>query len=275
MHIPIDSISIELPIINYNAKDPLFITNTPSSFNKTNSSYKLPNSLSNNVERPTSPQPLKNTPIYATPAPLPNAIPSSWLELSLQGHSLSFNVMIEGREVAIVVQNPTFLAQVVGEGMRLAMEAYNTHVWMASMLHTPLPVQVPQTLLFHIPTWETPVLYPMEQNPAVMPFLPPTMSNLGMDPLFNPFHLYQQGAPPPVLVPTGSVESSNQGPNNVATSSQLARHQTAGKLTVRELCASYESHVERNRKAGEAEEKLATNSTTQHDRINEYNHMEL
>ncbi|KAH0738715.1 hypothetical protein KY290_037420 [Solanum tuberosum] len=165
--------------------------------------------------------PLNNTPIYVTPAPPPNAIPSSWLEISLQGHSLSFNVMIEGREVAIVVQNLTFLAHVVGEGMRLAMEAYNTHVWMAFMLHTPLSVQVPQTLLYHIPTWETPVLYPMEQNLVVMPFLPPTMSNLGMDPLFNPLHLYQQGAPPPVLVPTGSVESSNQGPNNVATSSQV------------------------------------------------------
>ncbi|KAK4726791.1 hypothetical protein R3W88_031708 [Solanum pinnatisectum] len=77
--------------------------------------------------------PLNNTPIYATPTPPPNAIPQSWLELSLLGHSLSFNVMIEEWEVAIVVQNPTFIAQVVGEGRRLAMETYNNLVWMVSV----------------------------------------------------------------------------------------------------------------------------------------------
>ncbi|KAH0679722.1 hypothetical protein KY284_020807 [Solanum tuberosum] len=60
----------------------------------------------------------------------------------------------------------------------------------------------------------------MEQNQAEMSFIPPTMSNLGMDPLFNPLHLFQQGAPPPVLVPTRSMESSNQGPTNVASTSQ-------------------------------------------------------
>ncbi|KAH0679723.1 hypothetical protein KY284_020808 [Solanum tuberosum] len=73
--------------------------------------------MSNNYQNSTNANqihPLNNTPIYATPAP---------------GHSLSFNMVIEWREVAIVVQNPAFLAQVVGEGMKLAMEAYNTHVW--------------------------------------------------------------------------------------------------------------------------------------------------
>ncbi|KAH0683207.1 hypothetical protein KY290_021794 [Solanum tuberosum] len=66
-----------------------------------------------------------------------------------------------------------------------------------------------------------PILQPMEQNQAEMSFIPPTMSNLGMDPLFNPLHLFQQGSPPPVLVPTRLMESSNQGPTNVASTSQV------------------------------------------------------
>ncbi|KAG5621920.1 hypothetical protein H5410_007138 [Solanum commersonii] len=65
---------------------------------------------------------------------------------------------------------------------------------------------------------ETPVPQPMDQIPVGMPFLPLTMSSLGMDPLYNPLHLFQQGVPPPVLVPT---ESSNQVPNNVASASQV------------------------------------------------------
>ncbi|KAK4733473.1 hypothetical protein R3W88_007734 [Solanum pinnatisectum] len=54
--------------------------------------------------------------------------------MSLLGHSLSFGVMLKGKEVAIVVQNPFFIAQVISKGMRLAMEAYNNQVWLASVL---------------------------------------------------------------------------------------------------------------------------------------------
>ncbi|KAH0683208.1 hypothetical protein KY290_021795 [Solanum tuberosum] len=66
--------------------------------------------MSNNHQNSTNANqshPLNNTPIYATSAP-----------------------PTKRREDAIVVQNPAFLAQVVGKGMRLAMKAYNTHVWM-------------------------------------------------------------------------------------------------------------------------------------------------
>ncbi|KAG5579783.1 hypothetical protein H5410_050410 [Solanum commersonii] len=36
--------------------------------------------------------------------------------MSLQYQALSFSVGVEGRQVKILVQNPTFLAQVVSEG---------------------------------------------------------------------------------------------------------------------------------------------------------------
>lgn len=119
--------------------------------------------------------PLENTPIYATPTPPPNGIPKSWLELSLIGNSLSFNVINEGREVDVVVQNPTFLAQVVGEGMWIAMETYNTHVLMTFILQPPVKYQYPPTPLFHLLTWETPVPQAMDNFSVGMPFLPPIM----------------------------------------------------------------------------------------------------
>ncbi|KAH0647234.1 hypothetical protein KY290_033225 [Solanum tuberosum] len=57
-------------------------------------------------------------------SPEPNPSPHSWLEMSLQGQALSFSAIVEGRPVAILVQNPTFLAQIVSEGMRMTMETY-------------------------------------------------------------------------------------------------------------------------------------------------------
>ncbi|KAH0705475.1 hypothetical protein KY290_010166 [Solanum tuberosum] len=81
---------------------------------------------------------------YATQAPLPNHTPHSWLEMSLQGQPLSFSVVVDGRQVIVLVQNPTFLAQVVSEGMRIAMKTYNNHLWLSTVLQPPLSFPFPR-----------------------------------------------------------------------------------------------------------------------------------
>ncbi|KAK4723900.1 hypothetical protein R3W88_026679 [Solanum pinnatisectum] len=54
--------------------------------------------------------------------------------MSLQYQALSFSVGVEGRQVIISVQNLTFLAQVVSEGVRLAMDTHNIHIWLSIVL---------------------------------------------------------------------------------------------------------------------------------------------
>ncbi|KAH0737420.1 hypothetical protein KY290_036125 [Solanum tuberosum] len=80
--------------------------------------------------------------------------------MSLQGQALSFSAEVEGRPVAILVQNPTFLAQVVPKGMRLALETYNNHLWLSTVFHPPLSFPFPQIPFYHHPTWEEPLFNP-------------------------------------------------------------------------------------------------------------------
>ncbi|KAH0635688.1 hypothetical protein KY289_035603 [Solanum tuberosum] len=106
------------------------------------------------------------TTIYATPM-IPSTFSTSWLEMSLQGYSLIFNVLMENQVVMVVVQNPTFMDQLVSEGMIMEMATYHSHLWMSSILHPPFNYQFPIIPFFHmIPTWESPMNY---QFP-IMPF---------------------------------------------------------------------------------------------------------
>lgn len=53
-----------------------------------------------------------------------NYNPRSWLEMSMMGHALSFSMEIEGREVLIIGQNSTFLAQEISKGMCITTTIY-------------------------------------------------------------------------------------------------------------------------------------------------------
>lgn len=60
----------------------------------------------------------------------------------------------------IVVRNPTFIAHVISEGMRLGIEAYNNHLWLSSLFHH-YPLQLYNSPFFHFPTWEMLLLNPL------------------------------------------------------------------------------------------------------------------
>lgn len=54
-------------------------------------------------------------------------------------HAISFNIMLEGREIIIVLQNTHYLAQLISEGVRLAMTNYMNQVWINNVLHSVAP----------------------------------------------------------------------------------------------------------------------------------------
>lgn len=62
-------------------------------------------------------------PLYVTQVN-PGLPPQSWLEQGLQGQALLFRLSINDHEVILVLQNPSYLAEIVSEGMRLGMDAF-------------------------------------------------------------------------------------------------------------------------------------------------------
>lgn len=119
------------------------------------------------------------TPIYVTTPPPQPFLPASLLELSLQGHSQTFTVLLKNQKVMIVYQNPVLLTHLVLEAMRMEMENYNNHVWMSSVLHPPLNYQFPVMPFVHVPTWETSLHPPQNFNQV------PVQNFQEVDPLFH------------------------------------------------------------------------------------------
>ncbi|KAG5606110.1 hypothetical protein H5410_027602 [Solanum commersonii] len=89
----------------------------------------------------------------------------------------------------IILQNPNFLAQLVTEGMKLAMDNYVNHLWMENMLNPLAPVVAP--ILYHSmqPLWNLPRHFNtlLSLNPlAQLPFFTP-QEVLDGNPLFFPW----------------------------------------------------------------------------------------
>lgn len=88
-----------------------------------------------NIPFQTSPVTLGDHAFYTTLTPEPNLTLYFWLEISVEGQALSFSATVKDRNVVILVQNPTFLPQVVSEGTMLVVQTYNNHLWLSTVLH--------------------------------------------------------------------------------------------------------------------------------------------
>uniref|UniRef100_A0A3Q7FMC6 Uncharacterized protein n=1 Tax=Solanum lycopersicum TaxID=4081 RepID=A0A3Q7FMC6_SOLLC len=108
---------------------------------------------------------------YATHAAEPNLFPHSWFEMSLRRQTLSFSKKAEGRSVMILIQNQTFLANVVSERMRMALETDNSHLWFSTMLRPTLSLNFTQLPFDYHPTWEMPLVSPLSQPTTMEPIL--------------------------------------------------------------------------------------------------------
>lgn len=124
---------------------------------------------------------------YATLVLDPNHVPHSWLEMSFWGQALVFSAVVEGRNVVILVQNLTFLAEVVSKRMRLVVQTYNNHLWLSTVLQPPMSIS-PAPILSPSDMRE-----PTLQPSSVLPNLDPLSPTL---PFLYPHQIPEENIPP-------------------------------------------------------------------------------
>lgn len=108
--------------------------------------------------------------IFIALTPHATTTPTSWLEVGLQNHALTFTMKVNNQEVTILINNLRDLAQIIMEGMSLGTEIYGRYHWSmmeASYLEPYQPLHPPT------PIWDPTHLY---TNLIQMPFYPPTTS---------------------------------------------------------------------------------------------------
>ncbi|KAH0746555.1 hypothetical protein KY285_008212 [Solanum tuberosum] len=137
-----------------------------------------------------------STPIYASLA-LPPSVPTSLLEMSLQGQSLTFSVLMDNKIVIILIQSP--------DELPIPNYAVLSHPYLGNPNSTPMKAS---------PLLETPIISPILRNLQ------------DLDPLYHHWTMQGQtlGVAPiqPNTTQTGSMASTRtQTANNNATTSQV------------------------------------------------------
>lgn len=61
--------------------------------------------------------PLKESLVFTTAPPPPNRAPTSWAKLALEGKTISHCVIIGDQLIVLLIQDPTWMAQIVKEGV--------------------------------------------------------------------------------------------------------------------------------------------------------------
>lgn len=112
-----------------------------------------------------------------------------WIKHGLRDHAVFFTINVNGVNTMIIIENLNFLAQLITEGMRLAMDNYVNHHWLENVL-SPLALAVALALYHHIhPHWTLSHHYNYldPQTPcSVLPFFTP-MEAIEANPLFFPW----------------------------------------------------------------------------------------
>lgn len=58
----------------------------------------------------------------------------TWVKYGLRDRAVFFTMVINGENTMMIIQNPNFLAHLIMEGMKLAMDNYVNHHWMENVL---------------------------------------------------------------------------------------------------------------------------------------------
>nr|XP_033512504.1 uncharacterized protein LOC117277192 [Nicotiana tomentosiformis] len=149
---------------------------------------------------PPFPQQMENPPIiYVQPPPAQDYQPLSWMEMGLLGHAVSFNLQINCQETIAILQNTHYLAQLITEGMRLAMNNYLNQVWLNNILH-PLAPSLNLYLVHAMRNqWNMTSHFNSIQPQNLLPdmsFFPPEMLSQ-LNPIFMPWENTQQAQEQP------------------------------------------------------------------------------
>lgn len=187
-----------------------FNQNAKSSFNPKEKNSKI------QILRQRHPLQMENIPplhpheqpqiIYAQPPQAKDYQPTSWMELGLMGHALSFTVPINGQETIVIFHNIQYLSQLIMGGMRLAMNNYLNQVWLNNVIHPMAPSLNPQMDQTMREQWNMPPQFnPMHplNAPLDLPFFPMEMYT-HLNPIFLPWdvNLGNQGMVPPTTTST-------------------------------------------------------------------------
>ncbi|XP_033515561.1 uncharacterized protein [Nicotiana tomentosiformis] len=149
----------------------------------------------------------ENQTIFFIQPPIPqDHQPLSWIEQAVMGHAITFNMILDGQKTMIILHNLHFLAQLVSEGMHMAMSNYLNHIWLNNILHPLAPTMNANQAQAMRNHWNLPPHFnPLQpRNMTIdLPFFPPgEISNL--NPIFipwttTPHHTQSQAhTPPPV-----------------------------------------------------------------------------
>jgi len=134
------------------------------------------------------PQPINPQIIYVQSPQAQNYQPVSWMEMGLMGHACSFNVQINGQDSVIILHDTQYLAQLVTEGMRLAMNNYLNQAWLNTILQPLAPSVNPQLVHAMRNHWNLPPhfnpIYPHNALMYMLFFMPENLSHL--NPIFLP-----------------------------------------------------------------------------------------
>ncbi|XP_015057973.1 uncharacterized protein LOC107004257 [Solanum pennellii] len=157
----------------------------------TQSSVPPRNDMNNYPHPPQSPNPPL---VFATQPIHPSHQPQSWVEMSLQGQAIIFSMDINGMETLVILQNQNFLAQLISEGMKVAMDFFVNQLWAANVLDPLAPAVTPA----FIQTMQTLWNLPHHLSPY------PNLSNLGQTPFFTPQELIHNN---PLIFPWMPVQT--------------------------------------------------------------------
>lgn len=76
-----------------------------------------------------------NEPLILVSAPPPSGHTStSWMKMSLQGKSITLSENVGNQPIVLILQDPSFLVQIVKEGVDQAVEGLGTQVWQQTFL---------------------------------------------------------------------------------------------------------------------------------------------
>lgn len=75
--------------------------------------------------------------IYLTMPIQPNHVPQFWPEHGLMGHALSISLQLNGQNIIVQIEDPTYLARIDSEGYQLGMNNIMNHPWFYRAPHHP------------------------------------------------------------------------------------------------------------------------------------------
>lgn len=169
-----------------------------------------------------------NIPVYATQTIPPSEPPLSWIGQGMQGQAVFFNLSINGQEIIFIIQNQNFLAQLITEGIILAMDNYMNHMWMANVLD-PLAPAIAPTLFYNMHAqWTLPHHFNLLLNMNQvfnLPFFTPH-ETINTNPLFFPWQPQQTQAPQTPQMP---MQMDNPQPAPPQAQGEMEAHITSSQ----------------------------------------------